>query len=92
MEKTAPQNPKIFPPIKREIKVKSGGSPTNFFVKIGPKMFPSICWIKVKAKIAKIAFFKESKKETRKIKTPETIGPKMGMIFKKPESKLKEKA
>jgi hypothetical protein len=92
IEKTAPQNPKIFPPIKKEMKVKTGERPTNFLVKIGLKTLLSICWIKTKAKRAKIAFLREFKKETKKIKIPEIRGPKIGMISKKPERKLREKA
>jgi hypothetical protein len=46
----------------------------------------------MKAKRAKSAFLNEFKKEIKKIKTPEVIGPKIGMRFKNPEIKLKERA
>jgi len=90
--KTAPKMPRSLAPRARDIKTKTGGIPTNLLVKIGERMFPSICWMRIKAIRTKKAFNQESKATKTKAMAPTIIGPKTGTKSKTPAKRAKEKA
>ena len=89
--KIAPQTPPNFAPTTKDIKTRDGDKPMNFLLRTGVKIFPSICWIKIKIIIAKTAFIGLVKKRRAKIKIPIIDGPTIGTKLERTAKIPKEK-
>ena len=89
--KIAPQTPPNFAPTTKDIKTRDGDKPMNLLLRIGVKIFPSICWIKIKMPTAKTAFIGLVKTRRAKMKMPIINGPTNGIKLEKKAKIPKEK-
>ena len=86
-----PKNPNNLAPISKEIKTKTGGTFTSFFINKGVKILLSISWItKIAINIYNTVIHDPEETATSTISKIVVIsGPTYGTKFKIPETKAR---